>query len=82
MPANVVDRSADPVTAITKKRSSERSTTICRAATVVDPSPTTLDREKRTVRAVIATDSPVTVYDWENDVEYDEVLVPSGMVEP
>lgn len=82
MPTNVVDRSADPRTARTKTRSSERSTTICRAATVVDPSPTTLDREKRTVRAVIATDSPVTVYDWENDVEYDEVLVPSGMVEP
>ncbi len=82
MPTNVVDRSADPGTARTKTRSSERSTTICRAATVVDPSPTTLDREKRTVRAVIATDSPVTVYDWENDVEYDEVLVPSGMVEP
>ena len=44
--------------------------------------PKTLDAGARTVRAIIATDTPVREYDWENDAYFDEVLIPSGMIEP
>jgi hypothetical protein len=45
--------------------------------------PTTLDDNARTVRAVIATDTPVQIYDDLGNGEYgyvDEVLLPGGMV--
>ena len=44
--------------------------------------PSTIDTAARTVRAIIATDEPVVVYDWERDEQIAEVLVPSGMIEP
>lgn len=44
--------------------------------------PSTMDTAARTVRAIIATDEPVVVYDWERDEQFAEVLVPSGMIEP
>lgn len=43
--------------------------------------PGTLDTASRTVRATIATDTPVRIYDWGSDEYVDEVLLPSGMEE-
>lgn len=67
----------------TKRRKQTRSTPIAtkRSAELLR-SPKTLDPDKRTVRATIATDSPVLIYDWEEDEQVEEVLVPSGMIEP
>jgi hypothetical protein len=44
--------------------------------------PETIDHAARTVRAVIATDTPVPVFDWEAEEVVDEILLPAGMVEP
>lgn len=48
--------------------------TIRRAATT----PTTLDRQNRSVMATCSTDTPVRIYDWGTDKTIDEVLIPSG----
>jgi hypothetical protein len=53
-----------------------------RRAAPMPSGPSTLDRATRTVRAVIATNEPVMVYDSERDEWIAEVLIPSGMVEP
>ena len=44
--------------------------------------PSSLDTESRSVIATIATDTPVRIYDWREDEEIDEVLVPAGFVAP
>ena len=44
--------------------------------------PQSIDFSARTVRAFIATDTPVQVYDYETEQIVDEILVPSGMVRP
>ncbi len=44
--------------------------------------PASLDTESRSVVATIATDTPVRIYDWREDEEIDEVLVPAGFIAP
>lgn len=44
--------------------------------------PKSLDKVTRTVRATIATDTPVRIIDWEAGEEVDEVLIPAGMEIP
>ena len=66
------------------KRRSAATNTVRRAATA-PATPKSLDANNRTVRAVIATDTPVRIYDDLGNGQYgeiDEVLIPSGMVEP
>ena len=66
------------------KRRSAATHTVRRAAAAPAP-PKSLDANTRTVRAVIATDTPVRIYDDLGNDQYgeiDEVLLPSGMVEP
>lgn len=72
-----------PATTKRRRRSATRKTSR-RAGAAIAPSsgPTSIDHEARTVRAVIATDTPVVVYDWEAEENVDEILIPSGMVEP
>lgn len=41
--------------------------------------PTTVDRESRTIRAILSTDYPVRLYDYGTDTVIDEVLLPGGM---
>ena len=56
-----------------------------RRAAAAPATPKSLDANTRTVRAVIATDTPVRIYDDLGNDQYgeiDEVLLPSGMVEP
>ena len=69
-----------PATLKPRSKSDVHRTT--RSATVRTDSPSSLDRESRTVRATIASDTPVRMYDWQLDEDFDEVLIPSGMVEP
>jgi hypothetical protein len=45
----------------------------------VAASPSSLDADSRTVQAIIATDTPVRIYDWGSDEFVDELLVPRGM---
>ena len=66
------------------KRRSAATHTVRRAA-AAPATPKSLDADNRTVRAVIATDTPVRIYDdlGNGQVgEIDEVLMPSGMAEP
>jgi hypothetical protein len=66
------------------QRRSAATHTVRRAAAAPTP-PKSLDANTRTVRAVIATDTPVRIYDDLGNDQYgeiDEVLLPSGMVEP
>jgi hypothetical protein len=65
----------------TQKRSRRVGQQIVRRA---DPTkaPNSLNQESRTVRAVIATNEPVRVRDWQNDRWIDEVLIPTGMTAP
>jgi len=68
---------------ITKRRSAATHTV--RRAAAAPATPKSLDADNRTVRAVIATDTPVRIYDDLGNDQYgeiDEVLLPSGMVEP
>lgn len=58
-----------------------RNCSVSRAA-AGDNAPSTVDLERRTVRAVISTDTPVPIYDWETDEYVDEVLIPSGFIAP
>jgi len=76
-------RTKQPTKPASKPNRNTRATT--RAATVSGSAgygPTTLDPAGRTVRAIIATDTPVEIVDYEAEEVVDEILVPTGMVEP
>ncbi len=69
----------------TARRRNSRSTVRVARRSTAPKAPGSLNTEARTVRAVIATDAPVPIYDDMGNGEYgyiDEVLLPSGMVEP
>lgn len=62
-----------------------RSTKTTKRKAAPSKAPKTLDAQGRTVRATIATDTPVAIWDDLGNGEYgyiDEVLLPSGMIEP
>jgi hypothetical protein len=69
-------------TAIRRK---SRSTKTAQRRAAPAKAPGTLDAKARTVRATIATDTPVAIWDDLGNGEYgyiDEVLLPAGMIEP
>lgn len=69
----------------TARRRNSRSTVRVARRSTAPKAPGSLNTEARTVRAVIATDAPVPIYDDMGNGEYgyiDEVLLASGMVEP
>lgn len=69
----------------TSNRRNSRSTKTTKRKAAPSKAPTTLDAPARTVRATIATDTPVPVFDDLGNGEFgyiDEVLLPSGMIEP
>ena len=69
----------------TARRRNSRSTVKVARRSTAPRAPGSLDTANRTVRAVIATDAPVAIYDDLGNGEYgylDEVLLPLGMVEP
>lgn len=70
-------------TKTTKRRSSATHTV--RRAAAAPSAPRSLDAINRSVRAIIVTDTAVRIYDDLGNGQYgeiDEVLIPSGMVEP
>lgn len=75
---NNTRRDRSPVLRPTERQTTRRAG----AAAMPGEGPQTLDHEGRTVRAVIATDTPVAVYDYETEEMVDEILIPSGMVAP
>lgn len=77
----LLDRPAKRSTRKRRAAASAGPRSVRRIAPTAD-APKTLDASARTVRAVIATDTPVREYDWESDQFFDEVLIPSGMIEP
>jgi hypothetical protein len=64
------------------RRSPSRSTTRTATESRRSSGPASLDPESRSVVATIATDTPVRIYDWREDEEIDEVLVPAGFIAP
>lgn len=53
-----------------------------RSTDVMVRTPSTLDREKRTLDLIIATETPVKMYDWETGEVVPEVLLAKGCVMP
>lgn len=69
----------------TARRRKSRSTVRVARRSTAPKAPGSLDTEARTVRAVIATDAPVPIYDDMGNGEWgyiEEILLPSGMIEP
>ena len=71
-------------TGLVASSTTKRHITTTRTATESRRSsgPASLDTESRSVVATIATDTPVRIYDWREDEEIDEVLVPAGFIAP
>jgi hypothetical protein len=67
---------------LARSGSSRISTTRTATESRRSSGPASLDPESRSVVATIATDTPVRIYDWREDEEIDEVLVPAGFVAP
>lgn len=65
----------DTATAKTVRDAMARDAVAVRAVTLA---PTTIDREARSVEAVLATDDPVEVWDWERWEIADEILTMAG----
>lgn len=65
----------DTATAETVRDAMARDAVAVRAVTLA---PTTIDREARSVEAVLATDDPVEVWDWERWEIADEILTMGG----
>ena len=78
-PSGVASRHASRREATTNRRiTTTRTATESRRSS----GPESLDAESRSVVATIATDTPVRIYDWREDEEIDEVLVPAGFIAP